>query len=152
MAYYHLYRVSIDTAVKTVDAGWHVVKIEEFSPKELEKTNMYAATGSYIHRYIIPDKLADQVWFRKGNESEDWENSVSNPLQQLATIKDNNLRNAWEIKFADGFEFKDYYVEQSCPEGLETIGLEIGEREVSKPKTIIMGKEVETMLSQFRTI
>lgn len=153
--YYHFYRITNDENPILTGAGWNIKKIDELTPKELERRNIY--NGEFIHRFIIPSELGEEVFIRRGNSFDDWNDSGNNELEPLADIKPSTFKDipgehypeAWEIKFPESIDPKDYYVKQEYPK-IRRPGDVIGGEpsEYYGPKTIEMGKNIEKMLLQ----
>lgn len=152
MSYYHLFRIAKEEEPKLVDAGWHIAKIDELRPEELEKTSIY--DGKYIHRYIIPEEEAESIWIRVGNEedgSTNWQASSENTLQRITDLHPDELRSAWEIQFAPRFDAQEYYIRQEYPQELNWVGFEIGSpSEIPKPKILVEGGKIAKLFSEIK--
>lgn len=160
MAYYHLYRRTNDEKPTLRDAGWFLHKIEEIGQEELENRTIYG--GNYIHRYFIPDKLAEQVLIKKANTNQgEWKRSNENELEPLTDVKPFtdkhpltgeivlNYPEIWEIQFPSSFNPEDYYMKQKPAEYYkprDVVDIEEEFGEWSKPTTLEMGSELKKIL------
>jgi hypothetical protein len=145
MSYYHFYRTAKEETPKFVDAGWHLLKIDQFKDEEMERYNAY--TGNFIHRLFVPEEIAGQIKIRRGNSHTDWKKSSDNPLENLADLKD-DFATVWEIQFDDSIKPEDYYLRQKYPQELNWVGTEVGDPvKVPKPEILQMGVKVEALLS-----